>query len=113
MYALFSKGLDFDIIKNEFTWQNEHKLNEYEWMTFFFDGLEEFFEKYHIYHPIIKDMLIGFIKNRLRSKYMKIHELSAGLDLDEAKSTLELLVKQGHVIQNDRGEFSLPGKKLR
>jgi hypothetical protein len=119
MYTLFSKGLDFDMIKNEFIWQNRHKLNEYEWMTFFFDGIEEFFEKYHISHPIIKDlhdiaekdMFIGIIKNRLRSKHMKIQELSAGLDLDEVKSILDLLVKQGQVIQKDQGEFSLTDKQ--
>jgi len=109
----------FDIIKNEFIWQHEHKLNEYEWMAFFFDGIEEFFENYHISHPIIKDlhdiaekdMFIGIIKNRLRSKHMKIQGLSAGLDLDEVKSILELLVKQGLVVQNDRGEFSLNDKQ--
>lgn len=115
MYSLFSKGLDFDIIKKEFNWQNDHKLNEYEWMTFFFDGLEEFFDKYHISHPIIKylhdiaekDMLIGIIKNRLKSKPMKIAELGMDLDPKDVKHTLELLFEQDNIVQNKQGEFSL------
>jgi len=99
MYSLFSKGLDFDIIEKEFIWQNENKVNEYEWMAFFFDGIEEFFDTYHISHPITKSlhdiaekgMFTGIIKNRLRSKPMKMDELRAGLDQMNIK---KLLLKQ-------------------
>ncbi|MDK2832861.1 MAG: hypothetical protein PWQ51_374 [Methanolobus sp.] len=119
MYSLFSKGLDFDIIKNEFFWQNEHRQNDYEWMAFFFDGLEEFFDKYHISHPIIKelhdiaekDMFIGIIKNRLRSKSMKIDELSADIDPEYVKTLLESLLEQGYVIQDEQGKFLLTEDK--
>jgi len=119
MYTLFSKILDFDIIKKEFFWQNEHRLNDYEWMSFFFNGLEEFFDKYHISHPIIKelhdiaekDTFIGIIKNRLRTKPMKIDELSADLDPEDVKAIVGSLLEQGYVIQNEQGQFLLTEDK--
>lgn len=115
MYSLFSKGLDFDIIEKEFIWQNEHKLNEYAWLAYFYTGIEEFFEKYSLFHPIIdnlhdiayEDMLANTIRIRLRSKTMKISEISTGLELEDVKVVLELLIRQGHVVQNEQGDFSL------
>jgi hypothetical protein len=115
MYSLFSKGLDFDVIEKEFIWQNEHKLNEYAWLAYFYTGIEEFFEKYNIIHPIIEslhdiayeDMLTSTIRVRLKSKPMKIDEISNGLEIEDVKAILDLLIEQGHVIQNEQGDFLL------
>lgn len=115
MYSLFSKGLNFDIIEKEFFWQNNHKQNDYAWMAFFFDGVEEFFDKYHITHPIIarlhdiaeEDMLIGFVKERLRTGPRQIFEISDGLDQNDVEVILDKLIKQGAVLKDKYGKISL------
>ncbi|APH38551.1 DUF6036 family nucleotidyltransferase [Methanohalophilus halophilus] len=115
MYSLFSKVLDFDIIEKEFFWQNEHKQNDYAWMAFFFDGVEDFFDKYHITHPIVarlhdiaeEDMLIGFIKERLSMSPRQISEISDGLDQNDVEVILDKLIKQGVVLKDKQGIFSL------
>ena len=115
MYVLFSKGLDFDIIKEEIIWQSENKLTDFAWIAYIFTGLEEFFEKYSISHPIFddlqdvayEDMLTGMITKRLGYKPMKIEDISHDLELENVKAILKLLVEQGLAVQNTHGEFSL------
>jgi len=115
MYVLFSKGLDFDIIKEEIIWQSENKLTDFAWIAYIFTGLEEFFEKYSISHPIFddlqdvayEDMLTNMITKRLSSKPMKIEDISHDLELKDVKAILKPLVEQGLVVQNRHGEFSL------
>jgi ketopantoate reductase len=90
-------------------------------MSFFFNGLEEFFDKYHISHPIIKelhdiaekDTFIGIIKNGLGTKPMKIEEHSADFHSEDVKAIVESLIEQGYVIHNEQGEFSLAEDKSR
>ncbi|WP_094227425.1 nucleotidyltransferase [Methanolobus psychrotolerans] len=115
MYSLFSKGLDFEIIKKEIIWQNENKLTDFAWLAYFFTGLEEFFNQYSIYHPVFEelqdiayeDMLIGMVKDKLKSQPMKIKDLSSDFEIEDVKAILKLLVEHGLVFKNKDGEFSL------
>ncbi|MDY9926894.1 DUF6036 family nucleotidyltransferase [Methanosarcina sp.] len=114
MYMLFTRGLDFDIIRNEIIWQNEHDRN-FAWIAFFFDGLEEFADRYKISHPVIselhdlayQDMLAQMLIERLKGGHTIFEELSQDLDSGDVKKVLKSLVKKGIIIQAAESKFSL------
>ena len=73
MYTLFMQVLDFKAIREEVIWQNAHDQN-FAWLAFFYNGLEEFADKYSLSHPIFEelhdlaynDMLGQMILDRLK-----------------------------------------------
>jgi hypothetical protein len=114
MYMLFTRGLDFDIIRDEIIWQNEHNRN-FAWIAFFFDGLEEFADRYKISHPIIgelhdlayQDMLAQMLIEKLKGGPKTFEELSLGLDSEDIKIVLKSLLKKRIIIQHAESKFSL------
>ena len=118
MYTLFTKGLDFNIIKDEIFWQNKNKVTDFAWVSFIFDGLEDFMDHYHISHPIMdelhdlayNDMLTSMILNKLKSGPLKIEQISTDIDIEDVSDLLNLLIMQGHLVQKKSGEYSLVKK---
>ncbi len=114
MYTLFTRGLDFDIIRDEIIWQNEHDQN-FAWIAFFFDGLEEFADRFKISHSVIgelhdlayQDMLAQMLIERLKGGHQTFEELSQDLDSGDVKKALESLVKKGVILQVSESKFSL------
>lgn len=114
MYTLFTRGLDFDIIRDEILWQNEQDQS-FAWIAFFFDGLEEFADRYKISHPVIgelhdlayQDMLAQMLIERLKGGNKTYEELSQDMDSRDGKKVLESLVKKGIVVQVTESQFSL------
>lgn len=114
MYVLFTRGLDFDVIRNEIVWQNEHDRS-FAWIAFFFDGLEEFTDRYRISHPIIgelhdiayQDMLAQMLIEKLKNGHKTFEELCLGLDSGDVTEVLKLLVKKRIIIQHSESKFSL------
>jgi len=53
------------------------------------------------------ETLTSMIKERLKSKPMKIEEIEHNLGVENVKATLKSLIEQGLVLQNEHGEFSL------
>jgi hypothetical protein len=113
MYTLFTRGLDFDIIRDEIVWQNEHDQS-FAWIAFFFDGLEEFVDRYKISHPVIgelhdlayQDMLAQMLIERLKGGLKTFDELSQDIDSRDVKKVLKVLVKKGFVKQIAESQFS-------
>lgn len=114
MYTLFTRGLDFETIRDEIVWQNEHDQN-FAWIAFFFDGLEEFADRFKISHSVIgelhdlayQDMLAQMLIERLKEGHQTFEELSRDLDSGDVKKALESLVKKGVVLQVSESKFSL------
>lgn len=114
MYTLFTRGLDFEIIRDEILWQNEQDRS-FAWIAFFFDGLEEFADRYKISHSVIgelhdlayQDMLAQMLIERLKSGLKTFNELSQNMDSRDVKKVLESLVKKGIVVQVTESQFSL------
>ena len=102
MYILFTRGLDFDIIRDEIIWQNEHDRS-FAWIVFFFDGLEAFADRYKISHPVIgelhdlayQDMLAQMLIERLKGGHKTFEELNRDLDSGDVKKVLKSFVKKG------------------
>lgn len=114
MYLLFTRGLDFDVIRDEIIWQNEHDRN-FAWTAFFFDGLEEFADKYKISHSVIgelhdiayQDMLAQMLIEKLKCGHKTFTELSLGLDSRDVKEVLKSLLRKRIILQHAESKFSL------
>lgn len=115
MYTLFTKGLDFNVIKDEIIWQSKNKLTDFAWVAYIFDGLENFFDHYSISHPIMgelhdlayEDMLTTMVVDKLKKGPLKIEELSKDIDVGDVRKVLDYLIKNSVVIKNEVHEFSL------
>lgn len=114
MYLLFLQGLDFNVIRDEMLWQNEHNTNA-AWLAFFFTGLEEVVERYSIVIPFFEkfeemgysDMLSRMILDRLNKGNVTLDELVQYFGVDDVEAHMELLVKKKLVRENAEGLFSL------
>ena len=114
MYLLFLQGLDFNVIRDEMLWQNEHNMNA-AWLAFFFNGLEELVERYSVVIPFFEefekmaysDMLSQMILDRLKNESATLEELVHELGVGDVEAHMELLVKNGMAIENADGSYSL------
>ncbi|AKB36158.1 hypothetical protein MSSAC_1568 [Methanosarcina siciliae C2J] len=114
MYTLFTRGLDFDIIRDEILWQNEQDRS-FAWIAFFFDGLEEFADRYKIFHSVIgelhdlayQDMLVQMPIERLKGGHKTLEELSQDMDSRDVRKAIKVLVKKGLIKQVAESQFSL------
>ena len=114
MYMLFLQGLDFNVIRDEMLWQNEHNMNA-AWLAFFFNGLEEVVERYSVVIPFYKefekmaysDMLSQMILNRLKNGSTTVDELVEELGVGDVEAHMEYLVKKKLVRETAEGLFSL------
>lgn len=114
MYTLFIRGLDFEIIRDEIIWQNDND-HSFAWIAFFFDGLEEFADRYKISHSVIgelhdlayHDMLAQMLIEQLKGGSKTFEELSRDLDSEDVKEVLELLVRKKIILQLTEDKFSL------
>ncbi|AKB28177.1 hypothetical protein MSSIT_1458 [Methanosarcina siciliae T4/M] len=114
MYTLFTRGLDFDVIRDEILWQNEQDRS-FAWIAFFFDGLEEFADRYKISHSVIgelhdlayQDMLAQMLIERLKGGNKTFEELSQDMDSRDGKKAIKVLVKKGLIKQVAESQFLL------
>ena len=114
MYLLFLQGLDFNVIRDEMLWQNEHNMNA-AWLAFFFNGLEELVERYSVVIPFFEefekmaysDMLSQMIVNRLKNGSASVDELVQEFGVSDVKVHMEYLVKKKLVRETAEGLFSL------
>lgn len=113
MFALFSHGLEIDIIKNEI--QKQAKLDEDKaWLSYFFVGLDELISEYNIIFPnyyeflrlaeedMLEKLIIEFIKQKPRSLTELISKLRC--EKEEIKQILEELIKRNK-ISASKGKF--------
>ena len=114
MYLLFLQGLDYNVIRDEMLWQNEHNMNA-AWLAFFFNGLEELVERYSVVIPFFEefekmaysDMLSQMIVNRLKNGSASVDELVQEFGVSDVKVHMEYLVKKKLVRETAEGLFSL------
>ncbi|HIH74111.1 MAG TPA: hypothetical protein HA306_02180 [Methanosarcina sp.] len=114
MYTLFTRGLNFGIVRDEIIWQNEHDQS-FAWIAFFFDGLEEFVDRYKSSHSVVdelhdlayQDMLAQMLTERLKGGLKTFDDLSQDMDSRDVKKILKVLVKKGFVKQIAESQFSL------
>ncbi len=113
MYTLFMQVMDFEAIRDEVIWQNAHDRN-FAWLAFFYDGLEEFADKYSLSHPILEelhdlaynDMLCQMILERLKECAATETELIRMFKTD-VKKQIEELEHKGFVKKEANGKISL------
>jgi hypothetical protein len=113
MFILFSHGLDMNIIKEEI--KRQAKLNESTaWLSFFFVGLDELVEEYHVIIPrydeflqIAEDeMTERLICAFLQKKSRTISELATLLQCEEKDIIKSLMVlKTQGLIQEKNDKF--------
>lgn len=119
MFALFSHGLDIDIIKKEI--QKQAKLDEDKaWLSYFFVGLDELVNEYNIIFPdydkflklaeeeTLEKLIIEFIQKKPRSLNDLVTMLKCSKD--EIRQILEELIQQKK-ISKFKGKFYLDEKK--
>jgi hypothetical protein len=113
MFVLFSHGLDMNIIKEEI--KQQAKLDESTaWLSFFFVGLDELVEEYHVIIPRYdeflqmaeNEMTERLILAFLSKKSQTLHELATLLQCEEKNIIESLMVLQKQrLIQEKNGKF--------
>lgn len=113
MFILFSHGLDMNIIKEEI--KQQAKLDESTaWLSFFFVGLDELVEEYHVIIPrydeflqmaeneMTERLILAFLQKKPRT----IQELATLLQCEE-KDIIESLtaLQKQRLIQEKNGKF--------
>lgn len=114
MYLLFLQGLDFNLIRDEITWQNDNNMSA-AWVAFFFNGLEEVVERYSIVIPFFdefhdmaySDMLSQMILDRLESGSATVEDLNRYFGVDDIEKCVESMILKKLVTKNSDGSFSL------
>lgn len=114
MYLLFLQGLDFNLIRDEITWQNDNSMSA-AWVAFFFNGLEEVVERYSIVIPFFdefhdtaySDMLSQMILDRLESGSATVEDLNRNFGVDDIEKHVESMIQKKLVTKNSDGSFSL------
>lgn len=113
MFILFSHGLDMNIIKEEI--KRQAKLDESTaWLSFFFVGLDELVEEYHVIIPrydeflqmaeneMSERLILAFLQKKSRT----LHELATLLQCEEKDIIESLTVLQTQrFIQEKNGKF--------
>ncbi|MCJ7697833.1 MAG: nucleotidyltransferase [Thermoplasmata archaeon] len=113
MFILFSHGLDMNIIKEEI--KRQAKLDESTaWLSFFFVGLDELIEEYHVIIPrydeflqmaeneMTERLILAFLQKKSRT----LHELATLLQCEEKDIIESLMVLQTQrFIQEKNGKF--------
>ncbi len=110
MYLLFLQGLDFNLIRDEITWQNDNSMSA-AWVAFFFNGLEEVVERYSIVIPFFdefhdtaySDMLSQMILDRLESGSATVEDLNLNFGVDDIEKHLESMIWKKLVTKNSDG----------
>jgi uncharacterized protein YjhX (UPF0386 family) len=115
MFILFSHGLDMNIIKEEITQQA--KLDDSKaWLSFFFVGLDELVEEYHVMIPgydeflqmAENEMTERLILIFLQKKSRTLHELAMLLHCEEKDITESLTMLQTRqLIRKKNGRYIL------
>jgi predicted Rossmann fold nucleotide-binding protein DprA/Smf involved in DNA uptake len=113
MFILFSHGLNMTLIKEEI--KRQAKLDENTaWLSFFFVGLDELVEEYHVIIPrydeflqmaeneMTERLILAFLQKKSRT----LHELATLLQCEENDIVESLTMLQAQrLIQEKNGKF--------
>lgn len=118
MFVLLSHGLDMTIIKEEIKQQTNIDKST-AWISFFFVGLDELVEEYHVIIPrygeflqmaeneMTERLILAFLQKKSRT----LHELATLLQCEEKDIIESLTVLQKHrLIHEKNGKFF--GKRI-
>jgi hypothetical protein len=119
MFAVFEKGMDFDVVKKEITAQSTSSKDR-AWLAFFFLGLEELKEKYHaaipyyddFYELACKDILQTIILDSLGQPKTK-RELLASINYprEEVAEQLEKMIEEKVIMVDENGKLRVKSSR--
>jgi len=113
MLTIFEKGMDFDAVKKEITAQSAGSTDR-SWLAFFFLGLEELTEKYHVavpyyddFHELAcEDVLQRIITDFLKQPKTK-EELLASIKYtkEEVTERLDKMLEEKLITVDEKGRL--------